>query len=84
MKRALKRILIMYHIVDGRRVEGPPAGVTGDLSGVRGNLSGITGDLTGVWGDLTGVWGDLDECGLTAGDRAKGIYISELIEGGGA
>jgi len=32
-----------------------------------------------VRGYFTGVTGDLDECGLTAGDRAKGIYINELI-----
>jgi len=69
MKRTLTRTPIVYHIVNGRMIEGPPAEVTGDLTDIRGDLSGVRGDL--------------DECGLTADDRASGVDIKALIEGGG-
>ena len=87
MQRALRRRdSVVYHIIDGIRVDGPPLGVRGDLSGVRGNLSGVRGDLSGVcgnlsgvWGDLSGVWGNINECGLTEADRERGVDVADLI-----
>ena len=94
MKRNLTRMLgPTWHMVDGERRAGPPPDVSGDLSdvsgdltGVYGNLSGLRGDLSGVYGnlsglrgDLSGVRGDLGTCDITAGDRARGVDVSELI-----
>ena len=45
MKRALKRAKkVIFHYVNGRRVDGPPPSVRGDLTGVYGDLTdcGIT------------------------------------------
>lgn len=83
MKRNLKRAEgSVWHYNDaGERVEGPPAGVCGDLSGVRGNLTGVRGDLSGVWGNLSGVCGDIDDCDLSPEERARGVHIDELIGG---
>ena len=40
MKRKLTRNFDkIHHYVDGRRHNGPPSGVTGDLNGVRGDLN---------------------------------------------
>lgn len=69
MQRALRRHdshdSVVYHVIDGGRVDGPPPGVWGDLSGVRGNL--------------TGVRGDLDKCDLTDEDRERGVEVADLI-----
>ena len=60
MKKELTRIESkIYHYQDGKKVDGAPAGVRGDLSGVQG---------------------DLDECDIAEKDRAKGIYINDLIK----
>jgi hypothetical protein len=71
------------------RYWGDLTGVSGDLSRVWGDitrgwgdLTGVRGDLTGVCGDLSGVCGDVDECELTTEDRAKGVDIDDLIDGG--
>lgn len=81
MKRELKREkLLIFHIVDGVRIDGPPPGVRGDLTDVRGDLTGVRGNLTDVWGNLTDVYGDLDACGITDEDRERGIDIRDLIE----
>ena len=60
MKRCLIRVKgSTWYFVDGEKIAGAPAGVSGDLSGVRGDLTGVRGDLSGVSGDLSGVSGDL-------------------------
>jgi hypothetical protein len=95
MKRSLSRVvaLTLYHFDDGVRKDGPPPDVRGDLSGVSGNLSdvqgdltdvcgnpsGVCGDISGVSGDLTGVCGDIADCGLTDGDRRRGVSVEDLI-----
>ena len=55
----------------------------GELSpGLSGVLSpDLYGDVTGVFGCVTGAEGNLDDCGLTAEDRARGVDIQELIAG---
>jgi len=60
-------------------VSGDLTGVYGNLSGLRGDLSGVYGNLSGLRGDLSGVRGDLGTCDITAGDRARGVDVSELI-----
>ena len=39
MKKMLSRFQSgVYHVAEGKRCEGPPSGVTGDLTGVTGDL----------------------------------------------
>ena len=74
MEKKLTRVKTnVYFYENGKKIEGfPPCvsgnlrdvwgdltGVRGDLSDVWGNLSGVSGDLSGVWGNLSDVWGDL-------------------------
>ena len=81
MKKALTRKeSTIYHYKDGKRIEGAPEGVTGNLTGITGNLFGITGDLFGIRGDLTGIRGDLDDCDITPEERERGISIEDLIK----
>ena len=95
MKKALQRkSSATYYYKDDKRVEGVPKGIrgnltnirgdlsdiTGDLSGITGDLSGITGDLSGITGDLLGISGDLDDCEITAEERAAVISVEDLIK----
>ena len=74
MEKKLTRVKTnVYFYKDGKRIEGFPPCVSGNLSNVRGDLTGVSGDLsevwgnlssvrgnlTNVWGNLTNVWGDL-------------------------
>ena len=60
MEKKLTRVKTdVYFVKDGKKIEGFPPRVSGNLTGVWGDLTGVRGDLTGVWGSLTGVWGDL-------------------------
>lgn len=68
------------HFVVRERINGAPAGVTGDLTGVQGNLTGVIGDLTGVTGNLTRVYGDFDDCGITDEERKSGIDVNDLLD----
>ena len=80
MKKALTRKnLEKFYFVDGKKIQGTPESVRGDLSGVWGDLSGVWGDLSGVRGDLSGVRGDIDDCELTDEDRKNGINIENLV-----
>lgn len=66
MKKALKRIVSsIWYYKDGKRIEGIP-----------GNISG---NLTGISGDLTDISGNLDDCKLTKADREKGIRVKDLV-----
>lgn len=88
MKKALKKIEnSTWYSKNGKRVNGVPSditgnltGITGNLTGIRGDLTNIRGDLTGITGDLTGIRGDVADCELTDEDRKRGINITELIE----
>lgn len=51
MKRKLKKIDVgscWHYDSTGKRIEGVPDCIKGDLAGVCGNLTGIRGDLYGV------------------------------------
>ena len=74
MKKALQRkSSATYYYKDDKRVEGVPKGIRGNLTNIRGDLSGITGDLLGISGDL-------DDCEITAEERAAGISVEDLIK----
>ena len=49
----------VYFYKNGKKIEGFPPCVRGDLTDVRGDLTNVSGDLSGLSGDLTCVWGDL-------------------------
>ena len=73
MKKKLTKIKTStYYLVDGERREGVP-------SGIRGDLSNVSGDLSGIRGDLSGIRGNLDECEITAAERAAGVNVSDLL-----
>lgn len=85
---------ILYHIVNGARVDGPHDRITGDASGLTGDASGITGDVSGISGDVsgltgcvsgisgcvTGLWGNIDDAGLTNAVRKTGVNIRDLCQ----
>ena len=81
MKAALKQnMLEMYHIKGGVKGTGPHSRIRGDVTGICGNATGIYGNATDIYGYVTGIRGDLDECELTAEDRAKGVDIESLSD----
>ena len=55
MEKKLTRVKTnVYFYKNGKRIEGFPPSVSG-------NLTEVSGDLTGVWGSLSGVSGDLSD-----------------------
>ena len=87
MKKALRKSVGLYHIVNGERVAGSYLGLSGDCtelwgdcSGLRGDCSGLRGSCSGLWGDCSGLSGNLDECEITDEERAAGVVIEELIK----
>ena len=81
MEKKLTRVKTnVYFVKDGKRIEGFPPCVSGNLSNVSGDLTGVSGSLSGVRGNLTGVSGDLSDCAITAEDRAAGVDINDLID----
>ena len=57
MEKKLTRVKTnVYFYKNGKRIEGFPPCVSGNLSNVSGDLTGVSGNLSGVWGDLSGVW----------------------------
>jgi hypothetical protein len=75
-----KDTFTLYHIVDGKKVDGPHKNLWGDVSGLRGDVSGLSGYVSGLRGDVTGLRGDVNECGLTNADRAAGVDVATLIK----
>ena len=83
----------LYHVVEGKRIEGVHLNIRGDVSGLRGDVSGLSGDVSGLRGDVSGLRGyvsglrgdvsglrgDIDDCELSQEDRAKGIDATLLI-----
>ena len=61
-------------------ITGDDSRILGDRSRISGDVSNISGNVTGIFGDVTGIRGDLDDCDITAEERAKGINIEDLIE----
>ena len=73
MKKLLKKeILCVYHYIDGKRIDGFP-------SYLRGNVTYLRGNVTGLRGNVTGLRGNVDECCLSHKDRLNGVDITELI-----
>ena len=65
LKKLTRSQSSIYHYIDGKRTEGAPSTVRGDLSGISGDLSEISGDI--------------NDCEITDEDRKKGISVSDLI-----
>lgn len=68
------------------RITGKCGRLKGDVSGYKnmpfyGDVTHLSGDCTGVFGCATGKYGHLDDCGLTAEDRAAGVNIEDLVIG---
>ena len=82
MKAVLVRIEASIYWFDdnGKKHEGAPSRVSGNLSGVYGDLSGVSGNLSRVYGDLSGVSGNLSEAEITDEEREAGIDIADLIK----
>jgi hypothetical protein len=88
MKKALKKIstTTCYYFVDGKRVDGAPTGLRGNVSYLRGNVSGLRGNVTGLSGDVSDLSGNVsdlsgnvDDCGITDDERESGVNVSDLI-----
>ena len=93
MRKALTKSRDLYHINDGNKVDGTNplmrgycTGLSGNCSGLRGDCTGLSGDCTGLRGDCTGLRGDcsglrgdLDDCDLTADERAAGFSVADLV-----
>ena len=56
----------LYHYVNGKRVEGVPTGLRGDVSGLSGDVSDLSGDV--------------DEAEITDKEREKGVNVKDLIK----
>ena len=66
MKKLLKKeILCVYHYIDGKRIDGFPSYLRGNVTYLRGNVTGLRGNV--------------DECCLSHEDRLNGVDITELI-----
>ena len=63
----------LYHYVNGKRVEGVPT----DL---RGNVTDLSGDVSDLSGNVTGLRGDVDEAEITDKERQKGVNVKDLIK----
>ncbi len=72
MRKALTKSRDLYHINDGNKVDG-----TNPL--MRGYCTGLSGNCSGLRGDCTGLSGDLDDCDLTADERAAGFSVADLV-----
>ena len=57
---------------------GDCTGLWGDCTGLWGNCTGLRGYCTDLWGDCSGLRGNLDDCGLAAADRERGVNIRDL------
>ena len=80
MKKMLKKkVVCVYHYIDGERIAGCPSGLRGDVSGLIGNVSGLRGDVSGLRGDVSGLSGDVDSCCISEEERQNGIDVSTLV-----
>ena len=70
MKKALQKIessnVSLYYFKDGKRIEGVPEDIRGDVSGIRGNVNGIIGNL--------------DDCEITDKERKVVVDIQDLVK----
>lgn len=66
MKKMLKKEDVnLWHILDGKKIDGVHNRIMGNVSGIRGDVSGITGDV--------------DDCKITDNERIVGININDLV-----
>ncbi len=72
MRKALTKSQALYHLNDGNKVDGANPLMSGDCSGLRGDCSELRGDCSGLRGDL-------DDCDLTADERAVGFSVADLV-----
>ncbi len=93
MRKALTKSQALYHLNDGNKVDGANplmrgycgglrgdcSELSGDCSGLRGDCSGLRGDCSELRGDCGGLSGDLDDCDLTADERAVGFSVADLV-----
>ena len=80
MKPTLTRIkTAVWHVIDGKVIEGTHASIRGCVTGIRGDVTGISGDVSGIRGCVTGLRGNVDLCELTYDDREKGVDIFTLV-----
>ena len=80
MKKMLKKkVVCVYHYIDGERIAGCPSGLRGDVSGLIGNVSGLRGNVSGLRGDVSGLSGDVDSCCISEEERQNGIDVSTLV-----
>lgn len=86
-KMIIKRNRILYHIVDGRKIEGKNPDMVGSVSlGLYGDCSWLSGCCIGLWGNCSrimgngfGLTGNFDLCNITEIDREQIIDIGTLI-----
>ncbi len=64
---------------DTSKIYGDCCGLSGNVSGLSGNVSGLSGNVSGLSGNVSGLIGDIDECQLTAEERAAGVAVESLI-----
>jgi len=83
----LKKNTEVYHIKNGKKIQGIHSNIRGDVSGIQGDVSGICGDVSGIKGDVSsiggyvsGIWGNIDMCELSKQDRKNGVDIKNLIK----
>jgi hypothetical protein len=51
----------IFHIVDGKTVQGPNSKISGDHSHIYGDATNITGDPTRILGDVSNLSGDVTD-----------------------
>ena len=70
MNKPLKRIQAKcWYFVDGKKIGGTHAQLSGDVTGLSGDVTWLSGDVTGLSGDVTGLRGDVTAIPIDA--RAK-------------
>ena len=79
MRKALTKSRDLYHINDGNKVDGTNPLMRGDCTGLSGDCSDLRGNCTGLRGDCSRLRGDLDDCDLTADERAAGFSVADLV-----
>ena len=67
MEKKLTRVKMnVFFYENGKKIEGFPPHVWGNLTKVRGSLTNVRGDLS--------------DCAITDEDRAAGVDINDLID----
>ena len=80
MKPMLKNDAVKkcWYFSEGKRAEGIPPYLSGDVTDLWGNVTGLRGDVTGLRGKVTDLSGNVDACEITDEERAVGVDITTL------